>query len=200
MGDEFGQTWLSRLPWVILGRRTSFQPALDATAAELVLGENPVIPGDLVGEPGPPITGAKLKKLLEGLRKNAARPAVQTTHNRDAPVNNPDLSHTTHVFVKRGKAPPLGHSYDGPFQIVERLGTSCVKLRVGSFANGDPRYEVQHWHNLKPAVMAEDTRTAERAALGCKPLNHKAENLSKLGKCHCPCHFQLVLQTLLRSP
>jgi hypothetical protein len=36
MGDKFGETWLSRLAWVLLGRRTAYQPALDACPAELV--------------------------------------------------------------------------------------------------------------------------------------------------------------------
>ena len=92
----------------MLGRRTAFQPALDCTAAELGLGENPTIPGDIVGEPGPPLSQGQIKDLLEGLQRNASRPPVQTTHNRNPHINQPDLSNVTHVYVKKGKTTPLG--------------------------------------------------------------------------------------------
>merc|ERR1712219_102200 len=54
MGDEHGSKWMTALPWVLLGRRTAFQPALDATAAELVLGCNPTVPGDFIQPVGRP--------------------------------------------------------------------------------------------------------------------------------------------------
>ena len=144
----------------------------------MVMGANPMIPGDIIGVPGPPIKGKQLKELLQGLRINAARPPVQTTHNRDIAVNYPDLSNVTHVFVKRGKTVPLGPSFDGPFEIVERLGKACIKLKVGVFASGEDRFEVQHWHNVKPAVMGEHDSAAERPALGRKPLDPQAKSFA----------------------
>ena len=140
------------------------------------MGSNPTIPGDLVGEPGPPLTGKQLKDLLHGLRKNASRPPVETTHNREQAVNYPDLSTTSHVYVKKGKVTPLGPKFEGPFEIVERLGKSCVKLRVGVYSSGEDRFEVQHWSNLKPAAMTENEMPATRAKLGRKPLNPKAKD------------------------
>ena len=163
------------MPWVLLARRTAFQPDLDASAAELVMGANPAQPGDIIGEPGPPINDEQLRRLLEGLRTNAARPAIQTAHHRTPPVNVPiNLDQVTHVRVKRAKPGPLGISYEGPFQIIERVGDSCLKLRVGSYASGEPRYELQHWENCKPAVMSDDTPTAVRQKLGRKALNPRA--------------------------
>ena len=96
---------------------------------------------------------------------------MQTAHNRTPPVNYPEqlLDNVTHVYVKRGKTSPLGHSYDGPFPVTRRLDTSCVEIRVGSFANGSPRLEVQHWQNLKPAVVKEGQEPATRVARGRKP-------------------------------
>ena len=171
MGDEHGSKWMTALPWVMLGRRTAFQPALDATASELVLGCNPTVPGDFVHPVGPPLNTNQVSDLLEGLRKNAARPPVQTAHNRTPPINYPEglLDNVTHVYVKRGKTSPLGHSFDGPFPVTRRLDTSCVEIRVGSFANGSPRLEVQHWQNLKPAVVKEGQEPATRVARGRKP-------------------------------
>jgi transposase InsO family protein len=173
MGDEYGSSWMARLPWVMLGRRTAFQPALDATPAELVFGSTPTIPGDIIGEPGPTPDKPQIKRLLEGLRTNAARPAVQTTHNREHTENYPDLEKVTHVYVRKGKTTPLGPTFEGPFLITERQGTSCVQIRVGSYANGEPRFETQHWSNLKIAHRSEGEEDAVRKKLGRK-LNPKA--------------------------
>ena len=102
---------------------------------------------------------------------NTARQPVQTAHNRTPPVNYPEelLDNVTHVYVKRGKTTPLGHSFDGPFPITRRLDTSCVEIRVGSYASGAPRLEVQHWQNLKPAVLKEGQEPATRVSRGRKP-------------------------------
>ena len=54
------------------------------------------------------------------------------------------------------------------------MGNSCVKLLVGTFANGDPRHETQHWENLKIAHMREDQPVAQKPQRGRKPLNPKA--------------------------
>ena len=166
MGDKHGSKWMQQLPWVLLGKRTQFQPALDCTAAEMVLGSNPTIPGDLIGEPGPPIEGSQLKELLETLRTNAAKPPVPMTHNRDPPINYPDLSKVTHVYIRKGKTTPLGVKFEGPFEITERLGASCIRVRVGSHADGSPRLEVQHWNNCKPAVLAPGAQEGQKAVRG----------------------------------
>ena len=135
------------------------------------MGSNPAIPGDLIGEPGPPLKGTQLRQLLEALRTNAAKPPIQTTHNRTPTINYPDLTGVTHVFVKKGKTSTLGPSFEGPFEIVERLGASCIRVRVGSYANGQPRIETQHWSNCKPAVLSDGVLLAEKAAKGRKKQN-----------------------------
>ena len=76
MGDKHGSKWLLALPWTLLGRRTAFQPELGTSPAELVLGQMPRIPGDLIDN-----QGEKLADLLERLRTNAAQPPVQTAHH-----------------------------------------------------------------------------------------------------------------------
>ena len=88
------------------------------------------------------------------------------------PVHMPDnLKHVTHVRIKRSKPGPLGHQYEGPFEIVRRLGNTRLELRVGSKANGDPRYEVWNWEDCKPAVLDErlPPPTVERTRRGRKP-------------------------------
>ena len=162
MGDKHGENWLSHLPWVLLARRTALQPDLGTSPAEMTLGMHPRLPPDLLGEPGQPLSSPESEKLLEGLRAKAARPAVQPSHHGDKPVNLPNLDHVTHVFIKRGKTTPLGPSYDSPFAITERVGKSCIQVRVGSFASGEPRFELHHWQNCKPAHTDEGTPTATK--------------------------------------
>lgn len=174
MGNESGDKWMNRLPWVLLGRRTALQPALDASAAEMVLGTNITIPGDIIGEPGPPLKGKQLQQLLEGLRQKAAQPPTQPSHNRQAPEHYPNLDDITHVYVRKGKKDTLGPLFEGPFPILERLGKSCVKVRVGTTAGGEPRTEIQHWFNCKPANKSEETPEGQRVPRGRKPLNPKA--------------------------
>ena len=81
----------------------------------------------------------------------------------------------THVRGRRAKTGPLGHTYEGPYKIEERVSNSCVKLRVGSYVDGRPRFEIQHWENLKPAVLEDNQAPAERPQPGRKPLNPRAE-------------------------
>ena len=84
----------------------------------------------------------------------------------------------THERIKRAKPGPLGHAYEGPFKIVERQGKSCIKVRVGSYANGEPKYEVQHWANCRPAVISESTQEAQLALPGRKPKEKGATTVS----------------------
>ena len=116
------------------------------------------------------MSGGQLRDLVDDLRMKAARPPVHmSAHGPTHQPYLPDFVNTTHVHVKRGKPIPLGRQYDGPFPIVERLGRSCVKVKVGVTAGGAPRYEVQHWNNLKPAHMSGPTAEAIRPTVGHKP-------------------------------
>ena len=72
------------------------------------------------------------------------------------------------MYVKCGKPTPLGPKFDGPFKIIERLGNSTIKVRVASYANGQPRYETHHWASCKPAVFLDEPFETERTPLGRK--------------------------------
>ena len=84
----------------------------------------------------------------------------------------------THVRIKSAKPGPLGHAYEGPFKIVERQGKSCIKVKVGSYVNGEPKYEVQHWANCRPAVFSGDPQEAQRVLPGRKPKEKGATSMS----------------------
>ena len=61
--------------------------------------------------------------------------------------------------------------YHGPYEIIERLSDSCVKIYTGNYVNGEPRYEIQHWENLKPSPIVD---AKLKPNLGRKPLNPNA--------------------------
>ena len=167
MGDQHGALWLRALPWILLGRRTAFQPELGTSSAELLYGQTPRIPGDIAG--ADLAVDSDLPHLLERMRTHAAQPQVQTAHHRTRPVYMPsDTTNATHVYVKRGKPTPLGPNFDGPFEILEKLGNSCLKIRVRSYANGQARTEVQNWINCKPAKFVAEPFEIDRPKPGRK--------------------------------
>ena len=55
MGDKHGDQWMRALPWVLLGKRVAYQPDLDASSSLLAFGRSPLIPGQMLGEAGPPL-------------------------------------------------------------------------------------------------------------------------------------------------
>ena len=63
MGDVHGKEWPSALPWVLLGRRTAYQPDLGASPVEVLYGETLTIPGDLTGSDLP--EDSTLPQLLD---------------------------------------------------------------------------------------------------------------------------------------
>ena len=98
MGDKHGLNWPTVLPWILLGKRTAYQPDLRASPAEIVFKDTLLVPGDLAG--------AKLKEdsdlphLLQRVRKNAAREPKQTTHHSQIqPFIPKDLQTATHLWT-----------------------------------------------------------------------------------------------------
>ena len=168
MGDRYGSKWSSALPWVLLGRRTQYQPALDTSPAELLYGQQLLLPGDGVQN-----NGQTLTDLLQDLRNNAAKLPIQTTHNSTiTPYVPQSAQNATHILMRKGKPTILGPVYEGPFEITQRIGKSCLKVRTGNWVNGTPRHELAHWNNCVPAPGT--LITAEKAKRGRKTLNANA--------------------------
>ena len=164
MGSTSGSRWMEALPWILLARRTSVHNDIQATPAELVLGNNPRLPGDL--QTDMPLDKS-IPDLLNRLKKNAERPPQPTSLHKELPTYFPPAAQrATHVFTKNHKRKPLDPVYSGPFPILERLGKSCLKIEVGKFKSGSPRTEVHHWRNCVPSCPPEGTKPATRATLG----------------------------------
>ena len=158
---------MSALPWALLSKCTTFQPDIGASPAELVFGCDPALPGEVAVSQDKPLD---VPRLLAHLRSNAAKPPAQTSlHTRPKPYFPPSAQNCTHVWVKLAKKSPLSPLNEGPYRIIERVGKSCLRVQLGYLANGEPRIQMLHWSNCKPADMAEDSTVAQRPALGRKP-------------------------------
>ena len=167
MGQAYASRWMEALPWVLLGRRTSFQPRFGTSSAEMVYGSTLQVPGDLLRASADGLATADHTAILTKLRVNAARPPVATTGLHDRVVYYPaTAANATHVYVKKGHPTPLGPIKAGPFPIAERLDKSTLRLLVGHRPNGEPRFERHHWENCQPAALAPGAQAASRPALG----------------------------------
>ena len=152
MASEHQGNWLDALPWVMLGRHTVYQPELDASAAEMVMGQCPRIPGDIARSNDP--TAPDIKTLVDNLRKLASKEPIQTNFHGKQPVYWPSsVEKATHVWVEVGKKMPLGPTFEGPYPITKRLGTSCLEVQMGVLNDRSPRLQTVHWNNCQPAVM-----------------------------------------------
>ena len=168
LADTHKEKWMSILPWTLLARRTAYHSELQASPAEVLFGENPAVPGDLPAADIP--ADHDLADLLDRVRNNARRPPAQTSIRRDPPVYYPPTTQTaTHVYLRQHKTTPLSPISKGPYEIIERLGKSTIKIKVGSFKSGAPRTEVHHWKNCTPYILPEGAVSAQKESLGRKP-------------------------------
>ena len=177
MAEEHQGDWCAALPWLILGKNTTFQPDLGATPSELVFGSNPALPGEVAL---PTEEHMDIPKLLAKLKANAAKKPVQTSHHSTTtPFFPKSAQNCTEVYVLKPKRSPLEAKKDGPYPITEKVGKSCVRVRVGHYANGEERTELHHWSRCTPANLADDAKFAERPALGRKPKLPDSEENAK---------------------
>ena len=72
----------------------------------------------------------------------------------------------THVFTRQHKAVGLQTPWEGPFKIASRPSRSTVQIKVGNYKNGEKRYEVRHFNDLKLAHPDSLAAPAVRPALG----------------------------------
>ena len=152
MNDRYGAQWSSALPWVLLGRRTQYHPDLGTSPAEMLYGQMPRLPGDLLEN-----NGQDLTSLLHHVRTYASRPPIQTSHHRRITPFFPESAKSaTHVYTRIGNPTQLGPIYRGPYEVVERIGKSCLKVRVGNWANGNAQHELAHWNNCFPKFVPSE--------------------------------------------
>ena len=172
MGHDHRDQWTRALPWVLLGKRVQYQPFLDSSSAQLVLGKNLKMPGQLVGEPGPPLNTIETRALLEQLYQLHDRPGIQTSSKTNKlDISNTDLA--THVYLKVDKPESLCPRFEGPYRIHSRPSRSTIEVELGRKKDGSLRLLTYHWSSAKIAHMREGAKAAERPKLGRPP---KARN------------------------
>ena len=163
MGDRHQEKWMQMLPWTLLARRTAYHAELQATPAEVVMGENPRLPGDL--SPNQP-ADASLADLLTRVKTNARRPPAATRAPQKPAAMPASAEAANHVYVRRAKVTPLSPRADGPYPILERLGKSRLMVKTGEFVSGNPKTEVVHWRNCTPLDLPSSATPGERPKLG----------------------------------
>ena len=165
MGDEHRENWFTALPWVLLGKRNQYQPHLDASSSQLVLGKSVKLPGMVLGQAGPPLNTAQTKALLDQLYKMSDRPPIQTS----APYTANNMDHTlsaTHVYVKKANPLSLESKFEGPFEILSRPSRSTIIVKIGCHVDGSPRTLNLNWNSCKIAHLRDDAQVGSRPTLG----------------------------------
>ena len=163
MGTESGSEWSRILPWILLGRRTSHHAELGATPAQMVFGSNPKVPGELIY---PMDENTTPEDIIKRVTQAISRPPPQTAlHKKTNVYMPPSTSKCTHVWTQRMKRGPLDPAYDGPYELVERLGETSIKVRVGYYNDGRPRDEIRHWRSCQPCLYTPE-QSAARPPLG----------------------------------
>ena len=103
MGENHKEDWYLHLPWVLLSRRVALLPDIGSSSSQLVMGLNPVVPGQLVGAPTPPMSVKHLRGLADHLQKLDDVPAMQTSnHDTTRKSYMPTTTeNATHVYIKK---------------------------------------------------------------------------------------------------
>ena len=177
MGDQYGKNWMKRLPFTLLGKRISYQPDLDASSAELVLGQAVSIPGALVGDPGPSLDRSEIHKLLNTLHQKAAKPQKPMSRHQNPTTYMPAmLKDATHVYVKLDKTTPLSARYAGPFPVVSRPSKSTVTVKEGTYVSGLPKLNTYSWETCKIAHVRPGQAEGQRPRRGRPPKKSDANH------------------------
>ncbi len=155
-----GPDWISHLPWVLLGIRSSVPLEGGLSPAEAVMGCQPLLPGQFlpVGEP-------PLEEFLDALRADPLKTPRPVSHkNTPLPTSlPPGLMNSEFVFVRKdGVSPPLAQPYDGPYKVIRR-SLHSFQLQIGS------RTEEVSTHRLKVCHAPADTAVAMPPKRGRPP-------------------------------
>nr|XP_046478607.1 uncharacterized protein LOC124217249 [Neodiprion pinetum] len=157
-------TWYDALPAVLLGLRAAYKEDIEATPAELVLGEPIRLPGEFLAPSRQDTTAPELVRML---RKNfqdlAPEPASRHAHQRI--FVHQDLANASHVFIRNDQVrPSFSAPYDGPYPVVDKHEKYfTVKLRGRSTPVSIDR--------LKPAYLLLDELQSQHDTAGPSALS-----------------------------
>ena len=152
-----GNNWIDELPWVLLGLRSAPKEDLQASPAELVFGDNLLLPGDFAANGQAPIFPTPPAAPIQ--------PAASHHTQGPSPTSLSALFNSKHVFLRVGAShSSLQRPYQGPFKVLEP-GPKTFRILVG----GAP--QTVSVDRLKPATLPMvDTDTPP---LLPRPLSHQ---------------------------
>ena len=76
----------------------------------------------------------------------------------------------------------LNPKFEGPYKVISRPSRTQVTVRVGSFADGQPRLLTYNWSSCKPAKLREGAAEASRPNVGRRPNPPKVQNKLNVNK------------------
>ena len=131
LASSSSSSWMSHLPLVLLGLRTTIRPDAECCPADVVFGTQLRLPGDLLVPP-PALLPDPVPFVADlGASMASLRPILPVRRGPPDPGQIPaSLSTISHVFlrvdaVKRPLTPP----YDGPFAVLERSAKTFKILK-----------------------------------------------------------------------
>ena len=114
--------WMSTLPLVLLGLRSSVREDSGTSPAELVFGTVLRLPGQMLPEVSPesaPPTADFVRDLEDKMKR--CYPSMPVLYHGSRPSHLPaSLQSSTHVYVRVDAVhPPLSRPYEGPYQVLQ---------------------------------------------------------------------------------
>jgi hypothetical protein len=142
--------WISNLPLVLLGLRTSYREDLKASTAELQYGTTLRLPCDFIQAPD--LTCTDPTDFIDTLRismRNLRHYSPRKPRDRKVFISQ-DLKTCKYVFIRRDAiADSLTPTYLGPYRIVSR----SMKFFTLDIEGKEDNVSIDR---LKPAFVAED--------------------------------------------
>ena len=152
-------SWLSQLPWVLLGLRTTPKDGTDISAAEMVYGDPLVIPLEFFPVHQSPPDLVRLRSKVGKLA-----PFPQTYRDTRQPYVPASLGDVSHVFIRiDSHRAPLTPPYSGPYKVLRRNKKALLLLIKGS----------EDWVSIdrvKPAFLPDDDAPPVRFSRAGRPL------------------------------
>ena len=121
------QSWVDKLPTILLSHRATIKEDISATPAEMVYGGTLRLPGEFFGDEYPKeLQSDYVVKLRECMRQ--LRPTQGANHDtRRTSYQQKELEKCSHVFVRVDAVkPPLVPPYNGPFKIISRKESTLI--------------------------------------------------------------------------
>uniref|UniRef100_A0ABD2W6Y3 Uncharacterized protein n=1 Tax=Trichogramma kaykai TaxID=54128 RepID=A0ABD2W6Y3_9HYME len=126
--------WVSCLPLVLLGIRSSFKEDIKSTIAELVYGESLRLPSEFFCSDSSTDRPGGHQEVLSDLRKyfSDLRPSPASRHGNPSTFVFKELKDCTHAYLKDCRfLKALQSPYTGPYEIINR-DDKLITLKINN--------------------------------------------------------------------